>query len=215
MERVFPTNVSPAFYGRGIEKSGEVFVRHKVGTIDSVLEPGRFIVKSLTGETFEAKGRVSLTAGTKVSFLLPFDHSVKYESSIERKTVETLSDGGAFWKVFIPLGFGGEVAKAKLEVFVGAKDQKSLGKNSPAIYFVFTVMTNVLGEIQWSVYLKEHQLSLQVYSAGGKKMADQLKTLIQAVEKSLKSKGFYILAPTIVLSKSFKVPAGFRLNVSG
>jgi hypothetical protein len=128
---------------------------------------------------------------------------------------QNLQENRAHLSALIPLAFGGKKALARLQIFVERKTGATRFKNTPAVYFVFFVRTENQGDLQWSVYLKERQISLQVFAEGKGDEKEELKSLIGKVEKSLKNRGFILLAPTVLLTHPFRIPEGFQMNVRG
>ncbi len=141
------------------------------------------------------------------------------EISAERTQKEPAADygkeSGTYWTAFLPLGFGGKKASTRLQVFVEEKPEGFWGKKPRAVYFVVWTQTEKLGGLQWSIYLKGRQVSLQVFAEKSTVDNVRLKELAESVEKSLKNRGFSLLTPTVYSERPFKVPEGFRLNVKG
>jgi hypothetical protein len=184
------------------------------GIIVKVLTPGRFIVGLSSGQKIQVLGSDSLATGHRVQVSWTVLKEAKSVSAIS-PIQNSLEVEGYTWSAFIPLGFGGEGSFARLEVFVEKRRKMILEKFQPGVYFVFTAITRDQGELQWSVYLKERQVALQIHSDSGGSGRKRIEELARIVEKRLKSLGFVLTVPTVFLSKRFKPPSGFRLNVRG
>jgi hypothetical protein len=216
MEQVFPIDMSAAssMKNSNLTKNSSSTESFKEGEIEKIIEPGRFSVVLEDGTKVQVSGSGELKVGNRVQVLSP--SALKdVEASTGAVNASSTEMGGFQWSAFIPLGFGGEGATAKLEVFVEKKQKGSWKKGDTAVYFVFTVKTAKQGEMQWSIYLKGRQVMLQLFVQVKDNYKENLKNLIQEVEKSLKNHGFVVSGPTILLNRSFKTPAGFRLNVRG
>jgi flagellar biosynthesis protein len=111
------------------------------------------------------------------------------------------------------LAFGGKGSQAKLEVFSERKPGKGPSQQTFVAYLVFTVETEKNGRVQWNVHLKGRQLSLQVFAPDSD--MEDLSILVGEIERALEGKGFYLMGKAIFLDKPFRVPDGFRLNVTG
>jgi hypothetical protein len=185
----------------------------KQGLVEKILAPGKYVVVMQDGQKITAQGSRSLRVGHQVQVLRRVDLLSKTKDGL-KSNASSLKEPGLHWKAFVPLGFGGKKAGALLKVYVEKNDEAFWGKRSPAIYFVFTVRTDKQGELQWSIYLKGHQLAVQVFSGTDEKR-DDLKLLMDSVENNLKGLGFQLLTPTIYLKSPFRVPEGFRLNIKG
>jgi hypothetical protein len=122
---------------------------------------------------------------------------------------------GMVWAASLPFDFapgsGGGVVK--LEVFVEKVKKHSLEKASRASYLVFTTDFENGDTLQWSVYLKGKNLSMQIYSSEKTAQRHDMDKLSGEIEKRLKKMGFVLTAPTVRLLKPFKIPRGFSLNV--
>ena len=186
----------------------------KVGVVEKITGSGRYVVSTEEGQKIEVRGPASLKPGDKVQIKL-ISNSPKTLSAQEIDGANVLPGDGIEWSAFIPLAFGGKDSAAKVEVYVERRRPEKQGKNEAAVYFVITVVTDTVGEVQWSIYLKGRQLSLQAFikSTGSKREA--VRTLVDQVEKTLKNKGFVFVSPTNILDRPFRVPIGFRLNLMG
>ena len=184
------------------------------GIIEKVLSPGRFTVSLSSGQKIQVRGSDSLAVGHRVQVSWSVIKGAESVSAIP-PVLNNLEAEGYLWSAFIPLGFGGEGSFARLEVFVEKRRKMILEKFQPGIYFIFTAITREQGELQWSVYLKERQVTLQIHSDSGGSGRKRIEELARIVEKRLKSLGFVLTVPTVFLSKRFKAPSGFRLNVRG
>lgn len=215
MERVFSIESGTSGslnFGSSVRGGALPFFEN--GVIERVLGPGRFLIVLKSGSKLQVQGASSLKVGDKVQ-VQSSDYAGKLASPDE--ILESASvEGGFEWSAFIPLGFGGKNATARLEVFVERKNSKKFfEKKTQAIYFIFTVRTEKQGEIQWSIYLRGRQIAMQVYAQGTTVQKEAVKDIIKTVETTLKTKGFMLMAPIVFLSQPFKIPVGFRLNVRG
>ncbi|HTA77662.1 MAG TPA: hypothetical protein VK791_10925 [bacterium] len=208
MEKVFL--VSPeSFFKRGqVEKpflEGDAIV-------EKVLGPKRYSVVLDDGTKLIAVGPNSIRAGAKVKVAALDSSSVR--KSAEDNLKISVGNGDRL-AALIPVKLGGKTEVAKIELYVEKEKTGFLPKKDAIVYLVFSIKTDTYGEIQWSVYLKGNQILVQVYAEKdglGQKKIDQM---IGDFELSLKKKGFSLLAPTVILKKPFKVPAGFQLNIRG
>ena len=218
MEKVFPVETTAVFSrlnlraGKGFRALTQVA---KEGLVEKVLEPGCFVVVLGDGSKITVRGSESLRPGSRVR-VLPGSSNMKESEAPSRVGTQTAGDESGFqWTALIPLAFGGRRAEAHLEVFVERRVKGLLEKGILAVYFVFTVQTEAQGEIQWSIYIRGKQVTLQVHAPRGESEREGLKNLILEIEKSLKKRGFLVSGPTIILNRPFKAPEGFRLNVKG
>src|SRR6185503_1418691 len=185
MERVFPIDVASSSLELNIKRTEPFSSIAKTGVIEKVLRPGVFFVLIADGVRLRVSGSHALREGDKVQVLMPVQRSNKVEEPLTSDLNTLLGRDGIHWNAFMPLGFGGEKAEAKLEVFVEKEMNKKFEKTAPAIYFVFSVRTEKQGEIQWSVYLRRRLVALQVYAAAKNQVELRLESLIRTVEKSL------------------------------
>ena len=190
------------------------FSGFKLGKIEKILEPGRFVVVLENGSRVAAQGARTLKINSRVRVFPPGEISAGVKGESE-PPASPLKGSGTQWRALLPLGFGGEKASARLRVFVEEKTGGLWNKNPRAAYFVVWTHTEKLGELQWSIYLKGREVSLQVFAKNGIDDKDGIRDLAANVEKSLKSRGFTLAAPTVYLGRPFKAPEGFRLNVRG
>jgi hypothetical protein len=188
----------------------------KLGRIDKIIELGRFIVALDDGTKIEVRGSNLLKPGNQVQVLFR-DERFLFEDKVINSGMpgNDAEKSGFQWSAFIPLAFGGKHATARLEVYVEKRIKGFLDKGTPVVYFVFSVETEKQGESQWCIHLRGRQLSLQVYRTELKGQKYEIKILVEEVEKTLKKTGFVLAGPTLFLTRPFKVPAGFRLNVRG
>ncbi|HJT24306.1 MAG TPA: hypothetical protein VJ873_06995, partial [bacterium] len=152
---------------------------------------------------------------TRVRVFPPGEGPLRASEGKKESGADLLRESGTQWAALLPLGFGGKKASARLKLFVEEKPEGIWGKGNRAVYFIVWTLTEKLGELQWSIYLKGRQVSLQVFAEKGFFDLDGLKELTGGVERSLKNKGFTLASPTTYLERPFKVPDGFRLNVKG
>ncbi len=210
MERIFPVQMNalpkpPAGLAADWSPSG-----FKLGRIDAILEPGKFVVELENGVRVTASGSRALKLDSRVRVFPP---AATLTGGAEKEQPLPLREKNFSWKALFPLGFGGRKASARLHVFLEERPESLWDKSPRAVYFVIWTRTEKLGEIQWSIYLKGRQASIQVFAETGGK--DVLKELVSGVERNLKGLGFVLAAPTLYLSRPFKAPEGFRLNVRG
>ena len=211
MQKVVPVDIrdaGKAFVFKGFVTSNSGY---GPGSVEKIIGPGKYLIAMQSGQKVLLQGPRALKVGTQVRVTAP-SRPMEPKGVPESNKINS-KESGIQWTAFIPLGFGGKGAAARLRVFVERKKDGPLSKNSPAVYFVFTVETEKQGEIQWSIYLKGRQVAIQVFS--GLRSEGDLKDLIGVVERNLKSKGFVLSGPTVVLARPFKVPEGFHLNVKG
>jgi len=217
MEQVYPTEggASSLWSGKNQGKSSSQAPVYPLGVVEKAVGPGNFLVVLEDGSRIEVRGSSELKPGSRVRLSPPPGRLTGGDSApgVEVPPGETAE--GLQWLILIPLAFGGENASGRLEVFVERQKEGLGSKPEVATYFVFTVQTDANGEVQWSIYLKGRQIALQVFSQGPKGDKESLKRLLESVEEALKKGGFVIMAPGVLLSRPFKVPAGFRLNVQG
>ncbi len=191
------------------------------GTVDAVIEknirPGQFWAALGNGERIKVHSAAELTVGQKVTVLVP-----KPDSSGAAKASRPLAEsrplvdqGGRVWTALLPFDFapGSGAGVVKLEVFVEKVKKHSLEKTSRASYLVFTTDFENGDTLQWSVYIKGKNLSLQIYSGEKTAQRHDMDKLSGEIEKRLKKLGFILTAPTVRLLKPFKAPQGFGLNV--
>lgn len=211
MERVFSLEAVVALDGL---KKNFGPLETKAGQVEKVLAPGDFIVRAKDGSSMRVRGPENLKVGSKVQVVPPASVEDK-KKPLEVLQSSNFGEGGVRLSALLPLGFGGKGASARLEIFVEERAKSTSPKNEPASYFVFTVKTEKQGEIQWSIYLKGKCIALHVFThpKGGSK--DLLRKLTQEIENSLEVKGYILIAPTVFLSRPFKIPEGFRLNLKG
>ncbi len=213
MEKVFL--VSPeSFLKNGPLGSGQAGKPLLEGNaiVERVLGPKRYSVVLEDGTKLTAVGPDSIRAGAKVK-VAAFDSSAARKSTEDNLKVSIKNGDGL--AALIPVKLGSKTEVARIELYVEKEKAGFLKKKEAIVYLVFSMKTDTYGEIQWSVYLKGSQILVQVYAekdGEGKKNLDQM---IKDFEVSLKKKGFSLLAPTVILKKPFKVPAGFQLNVRG
>jgi hypothetical protein len=217
MEHVFPIEVSLSSASMGDNRKN-VFSsmgRIKVGVVEKIVEPGKFVVSFADGVKVKVQGQENLKIGNRVQVHFDLNQMKGNEKLPAPESLDKQEESGIQLSAFLPLGFGGKGATARLEVFIERQSGNGLNKFIPAIYFVFVVQTKELGETQWSIHMKGRQVSIQVFASGVQKQREKLKLLALDVEKGLKNKGFVLSAPTVYLNRRFTVPSGFRLNVSG
>jgi hypothetical protein len=211
VEKIVPSPSSKTDLGRGARRSEAV----GEGRVESVLGSGLFVVVLESGQKIQVRGEKALKVGSQVQVLLPNGEKIADKSSaLKELSSSSNSESGFQWSAFIPLGFGGKNAVARLEVFVEERTKGAWEKTTPATYFVLTVQTEKYGEIQWSIYIKGRQVAVQVY-AKDEEVRKGLSELIEEIEGALKGRGFGMVAPTAILGRPFRVPAGFRLNLKG
>lgn len=213
MEKFFPVELTgssaPLFrQGAGLAAS------FRPGKIERILEPGKYIVSLDEGLRVTARGLRTLKINTPVR-VFPNPRLSDTRRTEGEPAGPTLPDGGSRWSVLMPLGFGGKEAAARLQIYVEKRGGSPRGKFVPAVYFVFFLQTEGQRELQWSIYLKDRQVSLQVFAGDAASSKEGLKDLIASVENGLRKRGFVLATPTVLLRHPFRVPEGFRLNVRG
>jgi len=218
MEKVFPVELgvsSPSVkndLGNGFRSASTL----GEGRIQSVLGSGIFVASLGNGEKIEVRGSPALKIGDRVQVSLPASGKSKDLGMVSTEVFSSfVSESGFQWSALIPLAFGGKNAATRLEVFVEELKKGAWEKATPATYFVMTVQTEKLGEIQWSIYIKGHQVAIQVYAKMKEGKSGELGKLIVEIEETLQKKGFKLIAPAVVLNRPFKIPAGFRVNLRG
>lgn len=212
MDQIFPVQMSGSPQpGTGL-KTALFPSGFRLGRIAAVLEPGKFKVVLENGVRVTAQGSRALKAGNVVRVFPPTD-TVAGGPREKEQPFSPVTERGLSWTALLPLGFGGRKASARLQVFVQEKSKTPWDKAPRAVYFVVWTQTEKLGEVQWSIYLKGRQVSLQIYAAEGDK--GTLEELVLSVETNLRRLGFGITGPTVFLRRPFKAPDGFRLNVRG
>ena len=214
MEKVFSVYISdfPPLAGKPL--TGFSYPGFKLGHIEKIVELGRFVVVLESGERVTAQGSRSLKIGSPVRVFPPREILPAVMEEGEPQSY-FLRNGGTQWEALLPLGFGGKKSSARLKIFVEEKMDSLWEKGPRTVYFIVWTQTEKLGKLQWSIYLKGRQVFLQVFAEKALFDLVSLKNLTAGVEKSLKSKGFALAAPTIYLERPFEVPEGFRLNVKG
>jgi hypothetical protein len=213
MEKVFL--VSPeSFLTKGLSGNGRVEKPFVEGDaiVDKVLGPKRYSVVLEDGTKLTAVGPDSIHKGTKVR-VAAFDSSAVRKSGEDNLKI-SIKNGDRL-AALIPVKLGGKTEIAKIELYVEKEKAGFLPKKDTIVYLVFSIKTDTYGEIQWSVYLKGNQILVQVHAEKDGAGKNNLDQMIRDFELSLKKKGFSLLAPTVILKKPFKVPAGFQLNVRG
>jgi hypothetical protein len=184
------------------------------GIVEKTVGPGKYLVTLRDGKQVTVYGPRSIKIGNNVQVLTRVG-AENIKKNIQETQGAVFKEPGLQLEAFFPLGFGGKKAKAFLRVYI-ERINGELGEKRPrAVYFVFNIETDKQGKLQWSIYLKERQIAIQVFSDFGTGEKDELKSLVASVEKSLRNRGFRLLAPTVYLKSFFRVPEGFRLNVKG
>ncbi len=192
-------------------------LRSVAAVIEKNIRPGQFWAALENGERIKVHGAAELTVGQKVTVLMPGPANAdRAKAATLLAESGPLADKSAMvWTALLPFDFapgpGGGVAK--LEVFVEKVKRHSLEKAGRASYLVFTTDFENGDTLQWSVYLKGKNISLQIYSSEKTAQRHDMDKLSGELEKRLKKLGFVLTAPTVRLVKPFKIPQGFRLNV--
>lgn len=214
MEKFYSVQMSASTRLAEDWKTGLSATGFRLGRIEKVLEPGRFVVLLESGVRVTAEGSRALKIESRVRVFPPREISSEVRTP-KGSSVDLWNESGTYWAAFLPLGFGGQNASTHLQVFVEEKPEGFLNKSPRAVYFIVWIRTEKLGSLQWSIYLKGHEVSLRIFAEQGSVDRVGLKDLVVNVERSLKNKGFSFLAPTVYSERPFKVPEGFRLNVRG
>ncbi|HET9870355.1 MAG TPA: hypothetical protein VFR02_07665, partial [bacterium] len=102
---------------------------------------------------------------------------------------------------------------ARLEVFTEKVGKHPPAKGARAVYLVFTTDFADGDQLQWSAYLKDKNVSLQLYASEDAGERHDLDRMAEDLAKRLRKQGFLLSAPVVRLKKPFRVPEGFRLNV--
>jgi hypothetical protein len=216
MEKVFPIDGSIIKLAReGVPSARTRISPTGYGVIEKILTPGRYIVSIEPDVKITVNGSEMMKVGDNVQVSMS---QVKPEKKIANANISEpliTSEKGFQWSAFIPLAFGGQGSLARIEAFFEKRKKGTREKETPAAFFIFTVSTEKLGEIQWSVYLRGRQLTLQVYTAVLSELKGGYRDMVREVEESLRQHGFVFAAPTVFLNKPFKIPHGFGLNVRG
>jgi len=176
-----------------------------VTLVSEVLGAGRYLVTLPAGVTLKVEGEAGLKIGDPVRVL----------SIPDRPDLSIWTEPGVPWSAFIPLGFGGKNASAKLMVYVEKIAEMGQTEAEPAVYLILECVTELQTPTQWSIYLKGRSIAIQVYPGEGAGAEAAIGFLVHEVEENLKKKGFLTTGPTVILKKKFKVPRGFHLNVKG
>jgi hypothetical protein len=214
MEKVFYVHISGLPRPVGGLNAGLSQMGFRLGKIEKVIDPGRFVVVLENGERVTADGSRTLKIDNRVR-VFPSPDGLQGVKGEKELLPPPLKENRALWTAFMPLGFGGKESSLRLQTFGEVKMRSGLEKIPRAVYFVIWTRTEKLGELQWSIYLKERQVSLQVFAEGGGREKEGLRNLAAGVERGLKRLGFVLVTPTVYLSRPFRVPEGFRLNVRG
>jgi hypothetical protein len=173
--------------------------------VSGILGSGQYLIALPAGGILKVKGEAGLKIGDPVRLL----------STSDQPDLSIGKEPGVPWSAFIPLGFGGKNASAKLSVYVEKIAEMGPKEAKPAVYLILECMTDLQTPTQWSIYLKGQSIAIQVYSGEGADAEDAIWPLVREVEENLKKKGFLKTGPTVILKKKFKVPRGFHLNVKG
>jgi hypothetical protein len=215
MEKVFPIDGSIIKLVReGVPSARTRISPTRYGVIEKILIPGCYIVSIEPDVKITVNGSETMKVGDRVQVSMS---QVKPEKKIANANISEpliISEKGFQWSAFIPLAFGGQGSLARIEAFF-EKRKGAREKETPVAFFIFTVSTEKLGEIQWSVYLRGRQVTLQVYMAVLNELKGGYQDMVREVEENLKRHGFVFAAPTVFLNKPFKIPQGFGLNVRG
>ncbi len=185
-----------------------------LGIIGKVTGPGKYIVNLMDGQQISVRGARGIKVGDEVHVLTNVENVKVTKDNLESQEVK-FKEPGLQLHAFLPLGFGGKDASASLRVYVEKKKDEFLKNFLPAIYFVFNIHTEKLGELQWSIYMKGRQVAIQVFSDIVHIENDVFKKIVNNVEKNLRDAGFHLMTPTVFLKNAFRIPEGFRLNVKG
>lgn len=216
MEEVYPVALALGIAGSGVSMRGraETSSGSVTGHITKELGEGRFVATLPSGETLEVTGRRGLSEGDKVRVVLK--GRVGDVRAADPGTGPAGEPPGmprpqALMTAMIPLLFGGDGAAAKLEVF-SSGDGASKRSRDRAVTFVFEVTTRALGLLQWVVHLRGREVALQAHARDASRK--DLVDWASRIEGSLRERGFSLSAPTVLLKKPFRVPAG-TLSVRG
>jgi hypothetical protein len=207
MERVVAVGGALSTPGKAADLPGAA------GVIEKQIRAGQFWARLESGQRVRVHSSADLSAGQKVS-VLPAPTAAPAPAEMTKVASPALVDqAGAFWTVLMPFDFGLGESTAKLEIFVEKSKKHSLDKAGRASFLIFTTDFADGDRVQWSIYLKNKNVSLQIYSSDGTSERHDIVKLSAEIEKKLKKMGFLLAAPTTRLAKLFKVPKGFGLNV--
>jgi hypothetical protein len=191
---------------------GTKYLGAVAAVIDKNIRPGQFWATLENGDRVRVHSAAELTVGQKVTVLVPKPVNAAEVSPIPENRL--LADkSGMVWTALLPFDFASGEGIVKLEVFAEKVKKHSLEKAGRASYLVFTTDFENGDTLQWSVYLKGKNLSLQIYSGEKTAQRHDMDKLSGEIEKRLKKLGFVLTVPTVRLVKPFKVPRGFSLNV--
>ena len=183
------------------------------GVIEKEIRPGQFWARLDTGQRVLVHSAASLSAGQKVT-VLPAPAAAAMTKAAPIPAAPDLGGSeGSFWTVLMPFDFGWGESTAKLEIFVEKNKKSASPQAGRASFLVFTTDFADGDRVQWSLYLKGKNVSLQVYSGDQTVRRHDIVGMSAEIEKKLRKMGFILAAPTIRLARPFKVPKGFGLNV--
>ena len=211
MHQVYRINMGPdrsrPLHDRENVNSG--LLSSELGVIEKIIDSGKFLLTLENGQKVEALGSPTLQIGSKVQVSLT--QEMKNAPRVQWGDEAAVS--GLQWSAFIPVWYKGVETKVQLKVYVDGKTRPNFDKNKQAVYFVLQVEATEVGTIQWNLYLKDRNVSLQVYCETLDRK--NLVKLVRETEKALRSRGYQLATPTVFLKKQLKPPAHFRLNVKG
>ncbi|HVM32662.1 MAG TPA: hypothetical protein VMU88_05975 [bacterium] len=214
MERVVARALEPLAGGKPVPLPAQGAQTPVPGVIEKTIRPGEFWARLDAGQRVQVRSQADLSQGQKVAVLMPA--RLAERAAVLAPPAAPAAPGllpGTAWTAFIPLDWGDGQSTAKLEVFTEKSRKHSLEKGERASYLVFTTDFKDGGRVQWSVYLKNRNVSLQIYCNEEAARRHDLGKLAEELEKRLKKLGFCLVSPTLKLKRPFRAPEGFRLNV--
>jgi hypothetical protein len=213
MAKVVPSKAVPQVQATALEKGSLSRGFYKLGRVERNIGGSESVVRLSGGPQVTVRSSSPLKAGDRVRVWFP-PAPGPAEGNPGEVSGPLGGEAGMRWTAFLPLGFGGRDAAAALEVYVEKKEKsRKPGRGDRAVYFVLTVNTEKQGRIQWSLYLKGRQVALQVFAEREAASPENLRAMVEDLEKALLSRGFVLLSSTVVLKRPFRVPEGFRLNL--
>ena len=218
MEQVFPVNIETLMVRKDAFLPGNSFTQahFRLGVVERILGPGRFIVAVDGNLKVEVQGSAFLKVGSPVKMLLKKFPDHVADRVLKRPSLEMPIENRPQWTVSMSLGFGGKNAASRLEVYTDRKNIPLFGKDDSAIYFVFSTGTEMQGEIQWCVHLMGKYVSIRVYKNDGmKKMPIDFETILRNLEDSLRKKGFFVSTPTVILKRPMGMVGAFQYALRG
>lgn len=209
MDKISNPNPLVPDSGLNVQNLPRDFRDGDTGLIGAVLASGTYLTVLRDGTKVKVKGPLGLEVGNPVRvFLSPADSTAGVKGSIPR-TLLLESEAILALTALLPLAFGGNGAKAKIEVYT-PKEKVNTNKKK-VIYFIIALTTERLGDLQWSIHLWGRNAEIQLF-CGGKKNENDIRNLLLEVENSVRKAGFLLTGSVQRLDGPFQVPQGFRLD---